>query len=94
VLQPDTYAVQHRGSGGDHFVRFVELKEVEASSAVDEYTQYTYQEAQKAGEFKCRVEPTTAPIKETTVYTTSEGGTPRITKVAIKGEDVLHVLSK
>jgi hypothetical protein len=88
VLQPDTYVVQHRVSGGDHFVRFVELKQVETQSIEGTYT---YTEQDKAGELKCRVEPAAGPIKETTVYTTKEGGTPRITKVAIKGEDVLHV---
>jgi hypothetical protein len=90
VLQPDTYVVQHRVPGGDHFVRFVELKQVEAQSE-GELTRYTYTEADKAGEIKCRVEPTTTPIKETTVYTINEGGVPRITKVAIKGEDVWHI---
>lgn len=92
VLQPDTYVVQHRVSGGEHFVRFVELKQIEAHGGdVGEPSHYTYTEADKAGELKCRVEHATGPIKETTVYTTSEGDVPRITKVAIKGEDVMHV---
>lgn len=92
VLQPDTYVVQHRVSGSDHFVRFVELKQVETRGGEGgELTNYTYTEAHKAGEIKCRVEPATAPIKETTVYTINEGGVPRITKVAIKGEDVWHI---
>jgi hypothetical protein len=89
VLQPDTYVVQHRVSSGNHFVRFVELKQVEYTQTTE--IPYTYTEQDKAGEMKCRVEPATAPIKETEVYTTSEGGTLRITKVAIKGEDVVHV---
>ncbi len=91
VLEPNTYVVQHRVSGSDHFVRFVELKQLEAQAPNAEAVPYTYTEADKAGEIKCRVEPATAPIKETTVYTIKEGGTLRITKVAIKGEDVLHV---
>ena len=89
VLQPDTYVVQHRVSGSDHFVRFVELKQVEAEPTTE--LPYTYTEQDKAGELKCRVEPAAGRIKETEVYTTNEGGVPRITKVAIKGEDVLHV---
>lgn len=92
VLQPDTYVVQHRVSGADHFVRFVELKQVEAHGGEGgELTHYTYTELDKAGELKCRMEPASGPIKETTVYTINEGGVLRITKVAIKGEDVLHV---
>jgi hypothetical protein len=41
---------------------------------------------------KCRLEPAAGPIKETTVYTVTDGGVQRVTKIAIKGEDVLHVL--
>lgn len=89
VLQPDTYVVQHRVSGSDHFVRFIELKQVEYTQTTE--IPYTYTEQDKAGELTCRVEPAAGPIKETKVYTTNEGGGPRITKVAIKGENVLHV---
>lgn len=89
VLQPDTYVVQHRASGGDHFVRFVELKEVEAQPTTE--IPYTYTEQDKVGELKCRVEPATGKIKQTKVYTVNENGTLRITMVAIKGEDVWHV---
>ncbi len=89
VLQPDTYVVQHRVSGGDHFVRFIELKQVEAQSTEGNYT---YTEQDKAGEVKCRLEPAAGPIKETTVYAVTEDDTQRITKIAIKGEDVSHVL--
>jgi hypothetical protein len=89
VLQPDTYVIQHRTASGEHFVRFVELKKIEQVQPSGDWTVYT--EANKAGELKCRVEPAPGPIKETTVYTTNEGGTPRITKVAIKGENVFHV---
>ena len=89
VLQPDTYVVQHRVSGGNHFVRFVELKQVDVQPPTE--LPYTYTEQDKAGEIPCRVEPAAGPIKETTVYTVTENGVTRITKVAIKGEDVVHV---
>lgn len=91
VLQPDTYVIQHRVSGGHHFVRFVELRQVEAQPTNAEQAPYTYTEADKAGEVNCRVEPAAGPVKETTAYTVAAGGIVRITKVAIKGEDVLHV---
>jgi hypothetical protein len=35
VLQPDTYVVQRRISGSHHFVRFVELKQVEAEPGTE-----------------------------------------------------------
>jgi hypothetical protein len=84
VLQPDTYVVQHRHSGDNHYVRFVELKQVEFSN---EDTKFTYTEQDNAGEIKCRVEPAGATAKETTVSVSGN----RITKVTIKGEDVVHV---
>jgi hypothetical protein len=90
VLQPDTYVVQHRTSGGDHFVRFVELKQVESQPSTE--LPYTYTEQDKVGEIKCNPQPATGPINETTVYTVIENGMQRITKVEIKGEDVVHVL--
>lgn len=92
VLQPDTYVVQHRVSGGEHFVRFVELKQVEARQTPRRGGNYTYTEQDKIGELKCRVEPAPGPIKETTAYMVTQGGVRRITKVAIKGEGVVHVL--
>lgn len=88
ILEPGTYIVQHRVSHGDHFVRFLELKEVKYSTTE---INDTYTEQDNAGEIKCRVEPASGQIQQTTVYTVTEGGKPRITKVAIKGEDVLHV---
>src|ERR1700676_4881490 len=78
-LLPDTYIVQHRTSGGDHFVRFVELKKAQAWT-----TEWNviYTEPDAAGEIKCRVEPAAAPIKETMVSIAHEKGGDRITQVA------------
>jgi hypothetical protein len=89
ILQPDTYIIQHRVSEGNHFVRFLELKQVDVQQITE--LPYTYTEQDKAGEIPCRVEPAAGPIKKTTVYTVTENGVTRITKVAIKGEDVVHV---
>jgi hypothetical protein len=89
VLQPDTYVIQHRTSGGDHFVRFVELKKAQAWT-----TEWNviYTEPDAAGEIKCRMEPAGAPIKETRVSIAHEkDGGDRITQVVIKGEDVVHI---
>src|SRR5579883_1414581 len=83
---------KHRVSGSDHFVRFVELKQVEAEQSGTEGGHYTYTEHNKAGEIPCRIEPVPSPIKKTTVYTEPDDGTPRITKVVIKGENVAHIL--
>lgn len=90
ILEPGTYVVQHRESHGDHFVRFLELKLLDYSMA-DTGSNDTYTAEDNVGEIKCRVEPETERIKQTTVYMVTEDGTKRITKVAIRGEDVVHV---
>ena len=90
ALEPGTYVVQHRESHGDHFVRFLELKVLDYSMA-DTGSNDTYTLEDNAGEIKCRVEPAPEPIKQTTVYTVTENGTQRIIKVAIRGENVVHI---
>ena len=93
VLQPDTYVVQHRmDKNGNHFVRFTELKQVEAYPDFDLHDRFTYTEEDKAGEVKCRVEPAPGPIKKTAVYISTDRDVVRIKKVLIKGENVVHVL--
>src|ERR1017187_5580923 len=90
VLQPGTYVVQHRTSGDSHFVRFVELKEVENSKGAQRFT-YT---EQSNDEVRCNMEPPSATAKETTVTIRTEGGADRITKVSIKGENVVHEIGR
>jgi hypothetical protein len=87
-LVPDTYIVQHRSSGGDHFIRFVELKKAQAWT-----TEWNviYTEPDAAGEIRCRAEPAAAPIKETVVSIAHRSGGDQITQVVIKGEDVVHI---
>jgi hypothetical protein len=85
VLQPGTYVVQHRVSGSDHFVRFLELKRANTKF------QYT---GRNAGEVRCSLEPPGATAKETTVTIRPEGGGDRITKVTIKGENVVHEIGR
>jgi hypothetical protein len=92
TLQPGTYVVQHRVSGDHHFVRFIELKTLTALDVSPETMGwYTYTAENNAGEIKCRVEPAGKSIEATTVTVAGDGG-PKITRVAIKGESVVHVL--
>jgi VCBS repeat-containing protein len=93
TLQPGTYVVQHRVSGDDHFVRFMELKKLTELNVVPESMGwYTYTAENNAGEVKCQVKPAAGTIEATTVTIATDGGTPRITQIAIKGENMLHVL--
>jgi hypothetical protein len=91
VLQPGTYVVQHRTSGDSHFVRFIELKQVEDSKGEQKFT---YTERNNADEVRCTLEPSGATAKETTVTIRPEGGGDRITKVTIKGENVVHEIGR
>jgi len=93
TLQPGTYVVQHRVSGNDHFVRLTELKKLQELMPGGEGAGwYTYTQENNAGEVKCKVEPAGATIEATKVTIATGADSPRITKVAIKGENVLHVL--
>lgn len=90
VLQPGTYVVQHRISGDSHFVRFTELKRVENSRGEE---RFTYTEPGN-DEVRCNLEPAGDTAKETTVTIRTEGGGDRITKVRIKGENVVHEIGR
>ena len=92
TLQPGTYLVQHRMSGNDHFMKFTQLKEVQDLNLASETTGwYTREERINAGEVKCRVEPAGATNAATSAPVVTQDGSPEITEVAIKGENVLHV---
>ncbi len=95
TLQPDTYVVQHRVSGNQHFVRFMQIKKLqELNVAPESAGWYTYTEQNKAGEIKCRVEPAGTTVQETMVDISTASGVPRITRVAIKGEDDWHIFQQ
>lgn len=92
TLQPDTYVVQHRVSGNQHFVRFMQIKKLHELNVTPETAGwYTYTEQNNAGEIKCRVEPAGTTVQETMVDISTPNGTPRISRVAIKGEDDWHI---
>lgn len=92
TLQPDTYVVQHRVSDNQHFVRFMQIKKLhELNVSPESAGWYTYTEKNNAGEIKCRVEPTGTKAQETVADIATENGSPRITRVAIKGEDDWHI---
>jgi hypothetical protein len=92
TLQPDTYVVQHRVSGGRHFIRFMQVVKTRDLRVTRTYTGwYTHTELKNAGETKCRVEPLGAKAQATTVTVATENGAPRITRVMIKGKADAYV---
>jgi hypothetical protein len=75
----------------NHFIRFVALEQVQGSEGK---RTITYTEQNNAGEIKCRMQPLGAPARETSVTILTEAGGDRITKVTIKGEDVVHTFGR
>lgn len=77
MLRPGRYTFQHRVEGEGHFVHFTELGGTAKAHP---------------GEVSCRLEPLGAKAKRTAVYTSTEGGITRITKIVVAGENVAHLL--
>jgi hypothetical protein len=92
TLQPGKYAVQHRMSGNDHFMHFTLLKPVvDLNMVAETMGWYTRTEEVDAGEAKCRIEPAGTTIEATAAPVATQDGSPEITEVSIKGENVVHV---
>jgi len=87
TLQPDTYVLQHHLSGGQHFIRFMQVRKSRELLLTRTYTGwYTHTKLNKVAEINCRMEPLGAKVQATTVTIATENGTPRITQVMIKGK--------
>lgn len=84
TLKPGRYKFQHRVEGSDHFVHFTQWTKpypVGSSGTPKAHP----------GETKCRIEELSKKVSQTTVYTSSESGVNRITKVEVGGENVAHL---
>lgn len=87
MLKPGRYLVQHRTEGADHFVHFTEVtKPLPYSLGGGEAATKSH-----PGEVRCMLTPLNDKVRSTTVYTTKQGETVRVTKVLIAGENVAHV---
>jgi hypothetical protein len=84
TLEPATYVVQHRVISDRHYVRFQKLVEVP-----DLNLEPTF-EPTDAGVYACKVEPAPSKFKTTTVLLDHDAQGARITKVEVKGENVVH----
>ncbi len=92
TLQPDTYAVQHHDSDGQHFIRFMRVKESRELRVTRAFTGwYTDRQLIKAGEVKCRVRPLAAKARATAVTVASDNGTQRIMQLTIRGKKAVYV---
>ena len=98
TLKPGRYYIEHRVEGtvqprrvAGHYVHFTEvtpeesLKRQAARDAIREYT------VAHPGEIPCELEALKKKASKTTVFTTTENGIRRITRIEIAGEVVAHV---
>lgn len=86
TLKPGHYRFQHRVAGNDHMVSFTELIMFQGNHVTGSTIG-----AKDSGEIKCRVEPMDNKATQTAVFLNTEGGGRRITRIEIKGENVVHV---
>jgi len=92
TLAPGTYLLESKASSGRDVIRFIEVTEVQKFRVTRIFTGwYTETEQTKVGEAICRVEPLGAKVQATSMTIAGEHGTPRITRVMIKGEGHVHI---
>ena len=98
TLKPGRYFIEHRVEETlqprrvmTHYVHFTEvtpaehLKRQAARDAVGEYA------VAHPGEIECEVQALPKKASKTTIFTTTENGIPRITRIEIAGENMAHV---
>ncbi len=98
TLKPGRYYLEHRVEGtlqprrvAGHYLHFTQVTAEEhqkrqgARNAIGEYT------VAHPGEIQCELEALTKKAKKTTVFTATENGVHRITRIEIAGEDVAHI---
>ena len=97
TLKPGRYYIEHRVEGtvqprrvAGHYIHFTEVtpKEHERRQAARDALEYT---VAHPGEIECELEALTKKASKTTVFTTTEDGTRRITRIEIAGEAVAHI---
>ena len=84
AFKPGRYKFQHRVEGSEHFVHFTEWTKSYPSRSSGTPKAHP-------GEVKCRIEPLSKKVSQTTVYTVDEGTVTRLTKVEVGGENVAHI---
>lgn len=77
TLEAGRYQVQHRTDGELHFVKFIRL---DGKQRIET-------------DVKCRMEPKTDKIDQTSLTINNAGPTPRVTRIAIRGETASHWLT-
>jgi len=85
-LKPGRYEIQHRVDGADHFVHFTEMSKRLPYGQAGGTTAVAH-----PGDAACRLEKLDHAVSGTSIYTREEGGSVRITRVLIHGENVAHL---
>ena len=77
TLEAGRYQVQHRAEGEMHFVKFIRLDDAQLTETV----------------VQCRMEAKPDKIDQTSLTINNAGQTPRVTRIAIRGETASHWLA-
>lgn len=85
VLKPGIYSVRYEWDGNQHYM---ELTRTSAMEPGEPYSQYS---AQRVGKVKCELEPAGDRIKDTAVVIDNSNGERRVSKLEVRGENVVHV---
>jgi hypothetical protein len=57
----------------------------------DHFVTFTTSQGKNLGEVKCKLEPLSKKVEETTLEFVTEGGVNRLVKAEVAGENVAHV---
>lgn len=86
TLPAGRYLVQHRVAGPDHRIHFTLLKE-----NLSPWARARSGTIELPDGVGCRLEPMDHRARRTIVFTNQEGGSLRVSRIEIKGENVAHV---
>ena len=85
VLMPGHYRIQHRVSGSDHFVQFLQYKGHRTITSRGPATEVA------VGEIKCTLEPLAQKANQTAVHTIIDSGVRKVIRIEVRGEQIAHV---
>ena len=79
VLPPGRYRLQHQGDGAEHFAEFTPISKTDSRTTG------------QASRTTCRAEPLDEKASCTTINWVKEGEVNRVTKIKLRGENVVHL---
>ena len=98
VLKPGRYYIEHRVEGSvlprrieTHYIHFTEVTQQEHQRREAVRDSISGKTIAHPGEIECELEALKGKASKTTVFTTTDDGIRRITRIEIAGENVAHI---